>query len=71
MPAYAEQLLPPSVVSHPLEGEVPTIGAAVGYSRSNTSPILSLLLSRLDDLENMMLTGQEKDWIDGEGRRQA
>jgi LysR family transcriptional regulator, hca operon transcriptional activator len=50
MPAYAKNLLPPSVVSRPLEGEAPTIDVAVGYSTSNSSPILKLFLSRLDDL---------------------
>jgi LysR family hca operon transcriptional activator len=50
MPAYAKNLLPPSVVSRPLEGEAPTIDIAVGYSKSNTSPILKLFLSRLDEL---------------------
>jgi LysR family hca operon transcriptional activator len=50
MPAYAENLLPESVVSRPLDGEAPTIEIAVGYSNSNTSPILKLFLSRLDDL---------------------
>ena len=50
MPAYAKNLLPPSVVSRPLEGEQPTIDVAVGYSKSNTSPILKLFLSRLDEL---------------------
>jgi LysR family hca operon transcriptional activator len=50
MPAYAENLLPPSVVSRPLEGEAPTIDVAVGYSKSNTSPVLELFLSRLDEL---------------------
>jgi LysR family transcriptional regulator, hca operon transcriptional activator len=50
MPAYARNLLPPSVVSRPLEGEAPTIDVAVGYSKSNTSPILKLFLSRLDQL---------------------
>ncbi len=50
MPAYAENLLPSSVVSRPLEGEAPTIEVAVGYSKSNTSPILKLFLSRLDEL---------------------
>ena len=50
MPAYAENLLPSSVVSRPLEGEAPTIELAVGYSKSNTSPILKLFLSRLDRL---------------------
>jgi LysR family hca operon transcriptional activator len=50
MPAYAKNLLPASVVSRPLEGEAPTIDVAVGYSKSNTSPILKLFLSRLDEL---------------------
>ena len=50
MPAYAKNLLPPSVVSRPLEGEAPTIDVAVGYSKSNTSPVLELFLSRLDEL---------------------
>jgi LysR family hca operon transcriptional activator len=51
MPAYARNLLPASVVSRPLEGEAPTIDVAVGYSTSNTSPILELFLSRLDELK--------------------
>jgi LysR family transcriptional regulator, hca operon transcriptional activator len=50
MPAYAKTLLPWSVVSRPLEGEVPTIDLAVGYSKANTSPILKLFLSRLEEL---------------------
>jgi LysR family hca operon transcriptional activator len=50
LPAYARNLLPSSVVSRPLEGEAPTIDLAVGYSKSNTSPILKLFLSRLDEL---------------------
>jgi len=50
MPAYARKLLPPSVVSRPLEGEAPMIDVAVGYSKSNTSPIVKLFLSRLDEL---------------------
>jgi LysR family transcriptional regulator, hca operon transcriptional activator len=50
MPAYAKNLLPSSVTSRPLEGEAPTIEVAVGYSKSNTSPILKLFLSRLDEL---------------------
>jgi LysR family transcriptional regulator, hca operon transcriptional activator len=50
MPAYARNLQPASVVSRPLDGEAPTIDLAVGYSKSNTSPILKLFLSRLDEL---------------------
>jgi len=50
MPAYAKNLMPWSVVSRPLEGEAPTIELAIGYSKSNTSPILKLFVSRLDEL---------------------
>jgi LysR family transcriptional regulator, hca operon transcriptional activator len=50
MPAYAQNLMPQSVVSRPLDGEAPTIEVTVGHSKSNSSPILKLLLSRLDDL---------------------
>lgn len=55
MPAYAKNLLPWSVVSRPLEGEVPTIDLAIGYSKDNTSPILQLFLSRLEELRAPML----------------
>lgn len=50
MPAYANNLLPWSVVSRPLEGEAPTIELAVGYSKSNASPILKPFLSKLEEL---------------------
>jgi len=50
MPAYAKNLLPESVVSRPLEGEAPTIDVAAGHSKSNTSPVLKLFLSRLEEL---------------------
>jgi LysR family hca operon transcriptional activator len=42
------------VVSRPLEGEAPTIDLAVGYSKANTSPILKLFLSRIDELTSRM-----------------
>jgi LysR family hca operon transcriptional activator len=54
MPAYAKNLMPPSVVSRPLVGEAPTIDVAVGYSKASTSPILKLFLSRLDGLRAPM-----------------
>jgi LysR family hca operon transcriptional activator len=50
MPAYAKNLLPWSVVSRRLVGEAPTIDLAVGYSKANTSSILKLFLSRIEDL---------------------
>ncbi|MEI5998680.1 LysR family transcriptional regulator [Paraburkholderia bengalensis] len=50
MPEYANNLLPSSVVSRPLEGEAPTVDLAIGYSRANASPVLQLFLSRADEL---------------------
>ena len=50
IPDYVEDLMPWSVVSRPLAGDVPTIALAVGYSRANTSPVLKLFLSRLAEL---------------------
>jgi LysR family hca operon transcriptional activator len=50
LPAYVQNFLPWSVVSRPLGGDVPTVDLVVGYSKLNTSPILKLFLSRIDDL---------------------
>lgn len=50
LPAYAHNFLPWSVISRPLGGDVPTIDLVVGYNKANTSPILKLFLSRVDDL---------------------
>jgi LysR family transcriptional regulator, hca operon transcriptional activator len=50
LPAYAQNFLPPSVTSRPLKGDVPTVDLVLGYRKSNPSPILKLLLSRLDEL---------------------
>jgi len=50
LPAYPSNLLPWSVTSRPLRGEAPTIDLVVGYSKANTSPILKLFLSRIDEL---------------------
>jgi LysR family transcriptional regulator, hca operon transcriptional activator len=50
LPAYARNFLPSSVTSRPLKGDIPTIELVLGYKKSNESPILKLLLSRLDEL---------------------
>ena len=50
LPAYAQNFLPASVTSRPLKGDVPTVDLVLGYRKSNESPILKLLLSRLDEL---------------------
>ena len=50
LPAYIQNFLPPSVTSRPLKGDTPTVELVLGYKKSNQSPILKLLLSRLDEL---------------------
>jgi LysR family transcriptional regulator, hca operon transcriptional activator len=50
LPAYAQNFLPSSVTSRPLKGNTPTVELVLGYRKSNQSPILKLLLSRLDEL---------------------
>src|SRR6267378_2165084 len=50
LPAYAQNFLPRSVTSRPLQGDTPTVDLVLGYNRANQSPVLKLLLSRLDGL---------------------
>ena len=50
LPAYALNFLPSSITSRPLKGDTPTVELVLGYKKSNKSPILKLLLSRLDEL---------------------
>ena len=50
LPVYAQNFLPRSVTSRPLKGDTPTIDLVLGYKKSNQSPILKLLLSRVDEL---------------------
>jgi LysR family hca operon transcriptional activator len=50
LPAYIQNFLPSSLTSRPLKGETPTVDLVLGYRKSNQSPILKLLLSRLDEL---------------------
>ena len=51
LPEYAKNFLPVAVTSRPLKGEPPTIDLVIGYSKTNTSPILKLFLSRLEQLQ--------------------
>jgi LysR family transcriptional regulator, hca operon transcriptional activator len=50
LPLYVQNLLSPSVVLRPLKGTPPTIDLFMGYSRSNTSPLLKFFLARSDEL---------------------
>jgi LysR family transcriptional regulator, hca operon transcriptional activator len=50
LPVYAENFLASSLTSRPLKGDTPTIDLVLGHRKSNKSPILKLLLSRLNEL---------------------
>jgi len=49
-PAYIEKLLPATLTSRPLQGDVPTIDLVVGYLGTNHSPFLKVFLSKLETL---------------------
>jgi len=50
LPTYLQNFLPDSVTTRPLKGDPPTIDLVLGYKKSNPSPILKFLLSRMDEL---------------------
>jgi len=50
LPLYVQNMLIPSVVARPLQGEPPTIDLVMGYNKSNTSPLLKQFVSRADEL---------------------
>ena len=50
LPPYLQNYLSDSVTWRPLEGDPPTIDLVFGCNRSNESPVLKFLLSRLSEL---------------------
>jgi LysR family transcriptional regulator, hca operon transcriptional activator len=50
LPAYTQNFLPLSLTSRSLKGNTPTVELVLGYKKANKSPVLKLLLSRLDEL---------------------
>jgi LysR family hca operon transcriptional activator len=51
LPLYAQNLLPKTVVSRPIQGAPPTVDLVIGYNEANTSPLLKFLLAKVDDLK--------------------
>ena len=51
LPLYARNMLPPSVISRPIDGAPPMIDLMLGYSETNTSALLKALLAKLDELK--------------------
>jgi LysR family hca operon transcriptional activator len=50
-PLYAQNLLPKTVVSRPIQGAPPMVDLVIGYNEANTSPLLKFLLSKVDELK--------------------
>lgn len=67
LPLYVTNMIVPSLVARPLEGEPPTVELVLGYNKSNTSPLLKRFLARADDL----VSGVQKHNLASEGERPA
>jgi LysR family hca operon transcriptional activator len=50
LPLYAKTFLPDAVTTRPLDGLRPKIDLSIGHRKANSSPILKLFLSRVDEL---------------------
>jgi LysR family transcriptional regulator, hca operon transcriptional activator len=51
LPLYAQNLLPKTVVTRPLQGPPPMVDLVAGYNEANRSPLLKFLLSKVDELK--------------------
>jgi LysR family transcriptional regulator, hca operon transcriptional activator len=67
LPLYVTNMLAPSLVARPLEGEPPTVELVLGYNKSNTLPLLKRFLLRADDL----VSGVQRHTLVSEGERTA
>ena len=50
LPDFARNFLTSSLTSRPLTGEAPSIDLVLGYHRANNSPLLGLLLLRIEEM---------------------
>jgi LysR family transcriptional regulator, hca operon transcriptional activator len=50
LPEFARNFLTSSLTSRPLAGEAPSIDLVLGYHRANNSPLLGLLLLRIEEM---------------------
>jgi LysR family hca operon transcriptional activator len=50
-PLYAQNLLPKTVVSRPIQGAPPMVDLVLGYNEANKSPLLKFLLTKVDELK--------------------
>jgi LysR family hca operon transcriptional activator len=50
LPAYTKRYLPESITTRPVKGEAPTLDLVIAYHKTNKSPILKVLLSKVGKL---------------------
>ena len=50
LPAYTKGYLPESITTRPVQGDAPTLDLVLACHKTNRSPILKLLLSRVGKL---------------------
>lgn len=51
LPLYAQNLLPKTVVSRPIQGAPPMVDLVIGYNEANKSALLKALLSKIDEIK--------------------
>jgi LysR family transcriptional regulator, hca operon transcriptional activator len=51
LPLYAQNLLPKTVISRPIQGAPPMVDLVIGYNQANKSPLLEVLLSKVEELK--------------------
>jgi LysR family hca operon transcriptional activator len=51
LPLYAQNLLPKTVISRPIQGAPLMVDLVIGYNEASTSPLLKFLLSKVDELK--------------------
>jgi LysR family hca operon transcriptional activator len=59
-PTYIQKLLPATLVTRPLQGDVPTIDLVAGYLETNRSPFLKVFLANLETLIARVAESKEK-----------
>jgi LysR family hca operon transcriptional activator len=60
MPLYAKRLLPKTIVSRPIQGAPPMVDLVIGYNEANTSPLLKVLLSKVEELKFRVSKNDER-----------
>jgi LysR family transcriptional regulator, hca operon transcriptional activator len=60
MPLYAKRLLPKTIVSRPIQGAPPMVELVIGYNEANTSPLLKVLLSKVEELKFRVSKNDER-----------